>query len=816
MNSNRYSQTAKRYITSQSLICIALLLLVSFQPASSLTTRAAPANGPVQNKITVVGMLDFQDETDSGAPPELGRKIAQQLKQRLAVNFKDIVPKSLSSDAALNVAQAVAIGRQNAAQFVVRGGLLALTIDDQSNVTARLYAEIISVDSGAVSVVKAEGTGAGGGGASPRGIQWSAIDLSGASFASSAPGAALATAIDSLANSVHQVIANPPSAGASAASGSGGETAESTPSADATAAESDDELRQLIAQAEEIVASGSGDTDRLIPVSSALDKLKTALASRASVIESGADPAKSDQEIAAAKTELQSAVTVVTEHSASSSTNSEETTPATGEKKSLLGKIDQRAGEALSLLEKIQELRAGIRGVKDGVSGGDATGQTEDVSGVVMEEGQPMEGVEVTDQASGVSAITAPDGSYTLKALPTGKLSNLVLKKNGKQLAKGQLDLFRGRQGAVADFDIKRNMAPAASALRIAPSTVVLKTNPKAGATGTLKGTAKDQAGNPLRRALVSLQLQITAQGRIDRATPLLHKALVHNEAPGVARTDSQGRYTFHNVPVGEHLITIQKSGSKPVSSRVSVKPNATVQVQSQLTVTPQSLAGNRQRAIVGGSSAKPANAGGPNRIVISRDRALNNQTSLGGTLRGQVVDASSRKPISGATVLIPGRRARTDQSGNFEFADLAPGNYLVKATSSGFSEDQQSITIRSGATSRDQFELKRLGDANRIVGAVPETPRVTIPARNGQVRGRVVDAASGTPIAGAVVAVSGQQRAVTGRDGSYSLSALPPGSYQVNISRVGFAEKRTTCTIRAGEVTEASFRLAAMTRRPN
>lgn len=821
MKSTGYSQSAKRYVTSGGLICVALLLLVALRPASSSTTRAATANGPVQGKIVIVGILNFQDETDSGAPPELGRKIAQQFKQRLAVSFKDIVPKSLSSDvSALSVEQAVAIGRQNAAQFVVRGGLLTLTVDDQSNVTARLYAEIISVDSGAVNVVNAEGTGAGGG-TSSAGIQWSSIDLNGAAFASSAPGAAIATAIDSLANSLHQAIVAPASDGASSASGPTAETTESAPSAETAAAESDDELRQLIAQAEEIVANGSGDTERLMPVSSALDKLKTALASRASGIENGIDPTNSDQEIAVAKTELQSAVTVVTEQSASSSANSEESSSATGEKKSLLGKIDQRASEALGLLDKIQGLRAGIRGLKDGGSAGDGTGQTEDVSGVVMQEGEAAAGVEVVDQASGISAITGPDGSYTLKALPSGKLSNLMLKKNGKQLAKGQIDVMRGR---VADFEIKKNMAPNASALRVVPSATVLKGNSK-GATGSLKGTAKDQAGKPLPRALVSLNRPDSPK---NQSLPGFYTALAKNEA--VARTDSQGRYKFLAVPPGEYLVTIQKSGSKPVSTKVTVKPNVAVEVQSQLTTT--RLEGNR-RAIVGGASKSPS-SGGPNPIVVSRDRALGSGASSPrdpalpansstqptrptvGALQGQVVDASNRKPIAGATVSTAGRRVRTDQSGRFELEDLNPGVYRVKVMSSGFSEDEQSVTIRAGATSRDQFALKPQEDSKRTVRVVPEAPRVTTAVRLGQVRGRVVDAASGTPIAGAVVAVSGQQRAITGRDGSYSLNALPPGSHQVSISRAGFIEKRTSFTIRAGEVTDASFRLAAMTRRPN
>ena len=164
----------------------------------------------------------------------------------------------------------------------------------------------------------------------------------------------------------------------------------------------------------------------------------------------------------------------------------------------------------------------------------------------------------------------------------------------------------------------------------------------------------------------------------------------------------------------------------------------------------------------------------------------------------------------------LPDEKSRTDESGRFEFEDLNPGAYRVKITSKGFSEDEQSISIRAGATSRGQFALKPLDDSKRMVRVVPESPRIATAVRFGQVRGRVVDAASSAPIAGAVVVVTGQQRAVTGRDGSYNLNSLPPGSDEVTISRVGFAEKRTIFTIRAGEVTDASFRLTAVTRRPS
>ncbi len=512
MKSTDYTRTAKRNVTSPGLICIALLLILL--PVRGTTLRAPALSGPVQNKVTVVGILPFQDETDTGAPLELGRKIAQQLKQRLSVSFKDVLPKSLvlnsdaASTAALTVEQVVALGKQNAVQLVVRGGLLALGPDQQSNITAQLYAEIISVESGAVSVVRAEGTGAGGS------IQWSRIDLDSAAFSSSGPGTALAAAIESLAVLIDQAMLTPLVEVAPVANSvSGAGTIEPTPPVDAAAADADEELQQLIAQAEEVVGSGAGDTDQLKSVSAALQKLKAVLTSKASLIEGGADPTGSDQEIAAARTEMQAALTALTEHSAPVAANSEEVTPPTGEKKNLLGTIDQRATEVLGILQKIQEMRAAVRGAKEDPYVGDAGPEgppleaseqpTEDVSGVVMQSGQPLAGVEVTDTDSDATAITAPDGSYTLKALPAGKLSTLILKKDGKQLASGQIDMLRGRT-AVADFDVTPKMSPKASALRIIPSTRVLNSKPKLPAR--LRGLPKTKPVSRCRAPWSSFQ----------------------------------------------------------------------------------------------------------------------------------------------------------------------------------------------------------------------------------------------------------------------------------------------------------------------
>jgi hypothetical protein len=77
---------------------------------------------------------------------------------------------------------------------------------------------------------------------------------------------------------------------------------------------------------------------------------------------------------------------------------------------------------------------------------------TEEVSGVVTEDGEPVEGLSVTEVESDQSATTGADGIYTLEGVPAGRPSNLFLTKAGAKVATARLDLLRSRS-AVADFE---------------------------------------------------------------------------------------------------------------------------------------------------------------------------------------------------------------------------------------------------------------------------------------------------------------------------------------------------------------------------
>jgi iron complex outermembrane receptor protein len=81
--------------------------------------------------------------------------------------------------------------------------------------------------------------------------------------------------------------------------------------------------------------------------------------------------------------------------------------------------------------------------------------------------------------------------------------------------------------------------------------------------------------------------------------------------------------------------------------------------------------------------------------------------------------------------------------------------------------------------------------------------------AQNGAVTGTVTDSASGAPLAGVAVRVSGAQAGTTTRPGGTYRLSLPAGSYDLVVSRVGYATARTSVRLAAGETATRDVRLA-------
>ncbi|OLD89203.1 MAG: hypothetical protein AUG85_02315, partial [Gemmatimonadetes bacterium 13_1_20CM_4_66_11] len=78
------------------------------------------------------------------------------------------------------------------------------------------------------------------------------------------------------------------------------------------------------------------------------------------------------------------------------------------------------------------------------------------------------------------------------------------------------------------------------------------------------------------------------------------------------------------------------------------------------------------------------------------------------GTVRGQVVDSSTRQALAGVTVQIQGtaRSTLTGPAGNYSLGDVPAGSVVVRATRIGFAPRQVVVTVSAGGTTEAAFEM--------------------------------------------------------------------------------------------------------------
>src|SRR5215217_3083696 len=78
-----------------------------------------------------------------------------------------------------------------------------------------------------------------------------------------------------------------------------------------------------------------------------------------------------------------------------------------------------------------------------------------------------------------------------------------------------------------------------------------------------------------------------------------------------------------------------------------------------------------------------------------------------------------------------------------------------------------------------------------------------------GSIQG-VVRAQAGPPLEAATVVLVGTRYGAASRDqGRYSITGVPPGTYRVRASRLGFAAREQQVVVSAGAVSETNFELS-------
>lgn len=255
-------------------------------------------------------------------------------------------------------------------------------------------------------------------------------------------------------------------------------------------------------------------------------------------------------------------------------------------------------------------------------------------------------------------------------------------------------------------------------------------------AGGTIEGTVRDEAGQPVG------DIRVSARQTTGMAVP--------SDEPGAGivatRTDAQGRFTLRGLADGRHDL----------------------------------LAGGRGR---GAGRRHGVRANGRVEIVVFPS----------GSIFGTVLGADGR-PVPGATVAAaPGWQAApaepVDARGAFEIHALSPGAYDVVALAPGMAP-----AVASGVTIDNRTDapvalvlLPGARVAGRLLGdeGRPAAGRVALAEIDGQrLRG----------------VLAGRFAAEAGSDGRFVIEGVPTGEHAVAVDARGFGRRRVALTVRASD----------------
>jgi hypothetical protein len=216
--------------------------------------------------------------------------------------------------------------------------------------------------------------------------------------------------------------------------------------------------------------------------------------------------------------------------------------------------------------------------------------------------------------------------------------------------------------------------------------------------------------------------------------------------------TDSEGRYTLSDVPVGTQTLNITATGLRSAQATVNVVNNET----------------------------------------IYKDIYLQTPT---GSVRGTVKNAANNQPLVGASILVGipfgavYYSAFTDGNGNYSITDIPAQRLTIYAGADGFMSAQATVTIVANQTATQDFALQ------------PETGTIT-----GFVRST---ATNNPPVSGATITVAGTNLSTTsGSDGSYTLPNVPAGAQTLNVSKTGFRTATVQVTVTANQTVSQNISL--------
>ncbi|WP_248930004.1 beta strand repeat-containing protein [Paenibacillus hamazuiensis] len=392
------------------------------------------------------------------------------------------------------------------------------------------------------------------------------------------------------------------------------------------------------------------------------------------------------------------------------------------------------------------------------------------VSGTVSDaSGNPVSGASVFAYNTNGSATTDASGKYTLN-VPQGNYNYVQAQATGyPAFFQNNIEVTSGKTTTV-NFSY-----------------------------GAVSGVVNDANGNPVSGATVYA-----------------------NNVSGSATTDASGKYTLNFAP-GTYTLTVIKTGYPTESkTNIEVLPGQTTTVNfgnfssGVISGTVTDASGNP----ISGATVYASNVSGSATTDASGKYTLNvpartysyvqvsangfapytqnnievtagNTTTLNfsyGAISGTVKDANGN-PVSGATVS-NGAINQTSNDGGVYTLNVPPGTYTVTVYKTGYpTESKTNVQVMSGQTTTVNF-----GNVSA-----------------GSISGTVTDA-SGHPVSGASVSVSGSGgSANTDASGKYTLN-VPVGTYIVTVSKTGYAPYvKNNILVTVGSTTTVDFGYGAI-----
>lgn len=808
---------------------------------------AASGGFGASGQLVTIGILPFLDDSGTQAPTPFLERIGQELKLHLTRDYQDVLGRPISAGpregpAASSVEELAALGRQQGVKWVMRGGLLAAVSEKTGgDITCRLslYCDLIEVESQAVSSFRAEGVATESGSLLDDALRWSAYAWDDPGIATTALARALDAALASLAEQIHASATgvSPPVAAEEAPV----EAAPASAGPPVDPYQLDQDLQQLIAEAESLISDGASSLGDITPLQQKLEGLLASLDTKLGLLEQAEDTTAIDQQIARQKEDLRDLVGAYAEQLASVQAEPGYDEAAAGEETELAAKLKEILETALADLLNIQEIQASMgsegEGGQDEYPAGDPAAEeyavteeeTSDIYGVVTdEEGDPIVGATVVDSETGATGVTDVTGSYTIPGIPGGHVADIQVIQAGTPIAGGKIVVPSGKPG-IADWTVRPGGGGASSSSsRVLPSTMIAQGAKDRSSTGTIKGVVQNDQGQPVSHALVSVK------------------------DVGLVRTDSAGRYSFANVPPGAYEVIVQQPGAAAQAQRIQVMGRQAAQLRPVNSIkAPPSGVGTRAPALARVGDAM---------------------------IRGRVADEKG-KPLSRAklTVLYPGGAftAYSDTRGGYEFRNLKQDTYRLLASKAGYKKSSATVDLKKSKRASQDFKLKfatspalqravasqsrkqaasgstaKSGTATKTTSTATSASKTKTDASKkttetatatktttgaktattqaagtktasamsrssavsalakGGVQGTVVDGKTGKAVPGATITLKGKPDAKTDSSGRFRFGDLAPGKYTVGVKKSGYANGTGSVTVKAGGTASLRVRL--------